>query len=352
MATEVRLPESDRVEMAIIVRWLRNEGQLVHKGEPLLEVETEKALTEIPALETGTLSNISAKPGDEVAGGKVLALLLSETERTAVPDTQSIEDSPARKIRRLATMEPGRHLETSSPSGAAKVGNAEYRVVPLKGMRRTIAERLQASYQTAPHISLALSINTSGVRRVIEQSKNSGSKLTLTAIILKAVAAALRLNPRLNAHLIDQEIREFHAVHLGVAVGLEDGLVVPVIRNVERKDGATVQSELNDLSSRARSGLLQAHEMKGSTFTISNLGMFGIEHFSSILNPPEVGILSVGAIKETPVVRDGQIVSEPIMCVTLNADHRAVDGICAAKWLNSLKGALVEPRQILDGSGS
>jgi pyruvate dehydrogenase E2 component (dihydrolipoamide acetyltransferase) len=109
---------------------------------------------------------------------------------------------------------------------------------------------------------------------------------------------------------------------------------------------------LNDLSSRARSGLLQAHEMKGSTFTISNLGMFGIEHFSSILNPPEVGILSVGAIKETPVVRDGQIVSEPIMCVTLNADHRAVDGICAAKWLNSLKGALVEPRQILDGSGS
>jgi pyruvate dehydrogenase E2 component (dihydrolipoamide acetyltransferase) len=337
--------------MAIVVRWLKNEGQLVHKGEPLLEVETEKALTEIPALETGTLSNISAKPGDEVAGGKVLALLLSETERAAAPGTQLTEDAPAQKIGKLATVGPGWRSKTSSAPAAAEAGNTEYRAVPLKGMRRTIAERLQASYQTAPHISLAMSINASEVRRVIDQSKNSGSKLTLTAIILKAVAATLWVNPRLNAHLVEQEIREFHAVHLGVAVGLENGLVVPVIRNVERKDGATVQSELNDLTNRARSGRLQAHEMKGSTFTVSNLGMFGIEHFSSILNPPEVGILSVGAIKETPVVRDGQIVSEPVMCVTLNADHRAVDGVSAAKWLNSFKEALAEPRHILNGTG-
>jgi pyruvate dehydrogenase E2 component (dihydrolipoamide acetyltransferase) len=170
-----------------------------------------------------------------------------------------------------------------------------------------------------------------------------GTPGTVTAILSKAVAAALIQHPRVNSHLIEQEIREYHVVHLGMAVALEDGLVVPVIRNVESKSVAAIQSELEDLIPRARSRRLHAEEMKDGTFTISNLGMFGIEQFSAILNPPEVGILSVGAIRDIPVGVEGKVVLSPMMQVTVNVDHRAVDGAVAARFLNFLKEILENP---------
>jgi pyruvate dehydrogenase E2 component (dihydrolipoamide acetyltransferase) len=150
-------------------------------------------------------------------------------------------------------------------------------------------------------------------------------------------------NPRLNSHFLAQEIREFHTVHLGIAVALEDGLVVPVIRNAEKKDLAMIQTELADLSRRARMSRVQLHEIRGSTFTVSNLGMFGIEQFTAILNPPEVGILSVGNINDIPAGVEGQVVLRPIMKVTLNVDHRAVDGVVAARFVHSLKKHLEAP---------
>jgi pyruvate dehydrogenase E2 component (dihydrolipoamide acetyltransferase) len=161
--------------------------------------------------------------------------------------------------------------------------------------------------------------------------------------LCKAIALSLLKFPRLNAHLIDQEIREFKGVDLGVAVALEEGLVVPVLRGVELKGLLEIQSELSDLANRARQRQLKPEEMKNSTFTLSNLGMYEIEEFTSILNPPEVGILSAGSVQETPMGIEGQIVLRPTMKVTLGADHRAVDGAMAAQFLRYLKELLENP---------
>ncbi len=412
MAREIVMPALEMAQStSVLVRWLKAEGELVRKGEPLMEIETEKALTEIEAPDSGILSNISAQPGDEVPVGRVIALLLPAPEQSPAPKTPSSSTAvqgegeteqqheaattvkapvpceplesrlapgslavpklpPASpKARRLAAERkinlpavassdasgPALTqdvLRASAEAQAPAAQTAEYKIVPIKGRRRTIAERLQRSHQTAPHVSLTLSIEMSQARRFLEPlSANlelAGSpRLSITAILAKAVATALVQHPRLNAHLVEQEIREHHVVHLGVAVALEDGLVVPVIRNAERKNIPAIQSELDELIGRARSARLQAEEIKGSTFTISNLGMFGVEQFSAILNSPEVGILSVGTIRDQPVEVEGRVVFLPMMQVTINVDHRAVDGAVAARFLSSLKEILEHPGRFL-----
>ena len=405
MAVEIVMPALEMAqETGTLVRWLKKEGERVGKGELLMEIETDKALVEIEATDSGILSNITAQPGDEVPVGQVIALLLSEQEQVGGPSRlPSSTEVPAEdqkkplseatvtqprkeggqsgsvqpivapklapaspKARRLAR-ERGIDLSAISGSGpqgsrstddvlrtaaevpgTSKPGSADYEVVRITGMRKTIAERLHRSHQAAPHISLTVSVVMSQVRQRVKELKAKaespvGTPGTVTAILSKAVAAALIQHPRVNSHLIEQEIREYHVVHLGMAVALEDGLVVPVIRNVESKSVAAIQSELEDLIPRARSRRLHAEEMKDGTFTISNLGMFGIEQFSAILNPPEVGILSVGAIRDIPVGVEGKVVLSPMMQVTVNVDHRAVDGAVAARFLNFLKEILENP---------
>jgi pyruvate dehydrogenase E2 component (dihydrolipoamide acetyltransferase) len=150
-------------------------------------------------------------------------------------------------------------------------------------------------------------------------------------------------HPRINSHLIEGKIYEYRVAHLGLAVALEDGLIVPVIRHVETKTAAALQLESADLVSRARNRRLRLEESKGATFTVSNLGMFGVEQFSAIVNPPEVGILAVGAMKETPVGIDGKVALRPMMLVTLNVDHRVVDGAVAARFISGLKDKLENP---------
>ena len=174
------------------------------------------------------------------------------------------------------------------------------------------------------------------------QNETTG-QTKLTPLLLKRVAACLLRHSRVNAHLVGAEIREFRSVHLGVAVALDEGLVVPVIRNVQQKGVPEIQSELEELAARAREKRLQPQEMQGGTFTVSNLGMYGISQFTSILNPPEVGILSVGTVRESPVAVDGEVVLRPLMNVTLNADHRAVDGAVAAQFLQTLKELIEHP---------
>ena len=165
-------------------------------------------------------------------------------------------------------------------------------------------------------------------------------------MLLKAAAEALAKHPRLNAHLINDEIREYRGIHLGVAVAVEDGLLVPVIRDAGLKSAAEIQNELTDLAARARSGRLRLDEMTGSTFTASNLGMFGIEHFSAVLNPPEVGILSLGCIFERAVNNRGSAEFHPFLEATINVDHRAIDGAGAAAYLQTLKQVLEHPQFI------
>ena len=229
---------------------------------------------------------------------------------------------------------PGIWRRTRTASKKDAAAESEYRAVPIKGTRRSIARRTSESYRNAPHITLSLSLD------VTELQARTTPQRRLTPCLLKAVAEALLKHPRLNAHVVEEEIREFPSVHLGVAVSLDDGLVVPVLRNVERKEIERIQTELADLAHRSRKRTLQPEEMKGSTFSVSNLGMYGIEQFTSILNPPEVGILSVGTVRAVPVAVDGKVAVRSRMQVTLNADHRAVDGAVAARFLQTLKASV------------
>lgn len=369
MAVEVVMPAMEMAqETARLLRWLKAEGETVREGEPLMEIETDKVTLEVEAPASGVLAAIAAREGDDVPVGQVVALLLAENEKPPpVPMVKSTRvtkvdkatqgAAPPAEHRQGARLQPAppraRRLAVergialtgmtgTGPGGAVltadvlAAGHVEVRIIPLQGTRKIIAERMQTSYQSAPHISLTLSADMTGVLRRLEALQN----VTLTAVLSKLLAAALVRHPRLNAHLIGDEIHEYSTVHLGMAVALDEGLMVPVIRRANEKQLGEIQAELHDLAERARLGRLKPSEVRGSTFTLSNLGMFGIEHFTAILNPPEVGILAVGAVQDRPVGIGGQLVLRPMMQMTLSADHRAVDGAVAAAFLKTLKDML------------
>ncbi len=432
-------------ETGTLLRWLKSEGEQVQRGEPLMEIETDKVTLEIESGGSGVLTQVNAGPGDEVPVGQVIALLLAEGEEAgalaavSAPPARPARALPASPVaakpaaasrasaavaasplaRRLAAehgvdlselpaasgriskadvlawlereaatadqrvlasplarrlaAERGIELATlagSGPQGAVLAGDVQMaapevaaapetadmdevlRVVPLTGMRGAIAARTQASARTAPHISLTLSADMSEALRLQQQLSSavqaaSGHKLTLTTLLARAVAATLKAHARLNAHLLEDEIREFRPVHLGVAVALEDGLLVPVMRDCDTLGLAQLQANLEQVAQRARARTLTATELRGATFTLSNLGMYGIEHFSAIINPPEVAILAVGAVQERVVALAGQAVVRPMLQLTINVDHRAVDGAVAAAFLRDLKNLLEDPWSLL-----
>lgn len=424
MATEIVMPAMEMAQdTGTLVRWLKDEGELVRKGEPLMEIETDKVTLEIEAPADGRLSDVRARAGETLPVGAVIGLLLRDDETRALPDTVvaaspvahrlaaehqldlSEVSASGRRIRKddvlqfLAARQPGAAensrltpaspkarrlsrendlelaaIKGTGPGGAvlaadirAKLSEEDltvsrpveatentslYRVVPLTNMRETIARRMQQSYQTAPHVSLSLSVNMREALRLVKHLKSdisaeSRHPLTVTALIAKAIGIALIEHPRLNAHFVGKEIHEYSTVNLGIAVALGDGLMVPVIKHIERKRLFEIQSELSELASRARARTLNPTEIKDSTFTLSNLGMFGVEHFNSILNPPEVGILAVGTIFETAVKKKRKVAFRPTMQITLSVDHRAVDGAVGAAFLKKLKETLENPYLIM-----
>ncbi|GAB4442527.1 MAG: dihydrolipoamide acetyltransferase family protein [Anaerolineae bacterium] len=221
-------------------------------------------------------------------------------------------------------------------------------VVPLAGPRKIIAERLAYSAFTAPHITLSLHVDMSEAARfrsrVLEPiQQKTGQRLSFTAIIARAVASVLPRHPYLNASLQDDQIIVWEDIHLGIATNLEDYLIVPVIREAQDKNLEQFVNLLGDLLERARTKRLKPTEMSGSTFTISNLGMFGIESFTAIINPPEAAILAVGKIVEMPVKSGAGIELRPMMNLTISVDHRLVDGAAAARFLAELKTTLENP---------
>jgi pyruvate dehydrogenase E2 component (dihydrolipoamide acetyltransferase) len=233
-------------------------------------------------------------------------------------------------------------------AASAPVGEESFSEVKLSQMRKTIAKRLAQSKFSSPHFYLTMEIN---MDRVMEARKKLNDvapvKISFNDIIIKAVTAALRQHPAVNASWLDDRIRYNDHIHIGMAVAVEEGLVVPVIRFADSKGLAAISQESKDLASRARERKLGLEEMQGNTFTISNLGMFGIEEFTAIINPPDACILAVGGIKQTPVVRDGQIVPGNVMKVTLSCDHRVVDGAVGSAFLVTFKQLLEEPLRIL-----
>ncbi|MHB1191600.1 MAG: pyruvate dehydrogenase complex dihydrolipoamide acetyltransferase [Longimicrobiales bacterium] len=237
-----------------------------------------------------------------------------------------------------------------APAAAAET-ETEFEDVPVSQMRKTIAKRLVESIGPVPHFFLTIDVD---MGRVIEARRSinawlekQGEKISLNDIVLKAVAGALRKHPECNAQWHGTHVRRFSGVHLGVAVAIEDGLITPVVKNAHLKGIAQIAREVRELAGRAREKRLMPDEYTGSTFSVSNLGMFGIHEFTAIINPPEAGILAIGGVEDTPVAVDGQVVVRPRMRVTMSCDHRVIDGAQGSRFLATLKAMLEEPTAIL-----
>ncbi len=403
MATAVIFPKLDEAMLTgIIVRWLKKEGDRVEKGEGILEVETEKVTFEVEAEESGILSKPMAKEGDEVAVGTTIAFILQQGEEapevpepvivaeregpTTVPavsvelrevlkEARDIKASPvARKIAQeygvdIATVRgtgPGgrivredvlRAVDELKLAAAQPIeeepGVAEEEVVPLSSVRKVIARRMTESFQV-PHFYLTIEVDAGEFGETRQQlvpliEKETGIRLSATDFIVKMVAKALEDNPAANCAYVDGSVKLFKRIDIGLVTAVEGGLLVPVIRQANQKSLAEIAQARGELTQRAKDGKLSLAEMRDSTFTISNLGMFGIDQFSAILQPPEAAILAVGRIADKAVVRDGQIVARPMMTLTLSVDHRVLDGVIGSQFLQSLKDYIENAASFFDG---
>ncbi|MTI21614.1 pyruvate dehydrogenase complex dihydrolipoamide acetyltransferase [Fulvivirga sp. RKSG066] len=251
--------------------------------------------------------------------------------------------TPAKEVVQQAAKEEG-----STFNIPQVVGEESYEEQNVSQMRKTIAKRLAESKFTAPHFYLTMEINMDKAMEArASMNEYSPVKISFNDIAIKAVAAALRQHPKVNSSWLGDKIRYNKHVHIGVAVAVDEGLLVPVVRFADSKNLSHISAEVKQLAKKATSKELQPHEWEGNTFTISNLGMFGIEEFTAIINPPDSCILAVGGIKQTAVVKDGQLVPGNVMKVTLSCDHRVVDGALGAAFLQTLKGLLENPVRIL-----
>ena len=402
MPTDVKLPRLGQgMESGVIVRWLKSEGDAVKKGEPLYELDTDKVTQEVEADASGVLLKILAGEGDEIEVGKRIAVIGEEGEDVAeeeeeaaveVDEDEQEEGSPApareeeRERGREAAKEDAEDQETARANGRVKasplarriarergidlaslmgtgpegrivaedveraaatpahatVGAAplEAEVVPLTSLRKTIARRLTEAWQ-APAFQISMSADMTRSQELHDRLRDQG--VSVTDILTKLAAVALLRHREVNAQFADDELRIFPNAHIGLAVATERGLIVPVQREVERKSLVQIAAERKEIVQRTRESKLSQEDLEGGTFTISNLGMYGVEIFTAVLNPPQAARLAVGAIEEKPVVEDGELVARPLMAMTLTCDHRAIDGAKAAEFLRELKTLLEEP---------
>lgn len=417
-------------ETAVIIDWLKQDGDFVRKGEPILTVETDKVTVEIESTGEGILREISAKAGDTVSVTTVIAYLyqpdekpapvvaapypdsampmpapLSSASPSSAPFTMPVVDrkvaaeggdlvqlvgsgtagrvqndgeaviehkrraSPAaRRVAREQNI-PLTDLEGTGPHGriqtpdlskdlvqvpspiAQPLSGAE--VIPLSGIRRKIAERMETSYQTTPHISFTARVDTTALeqlRRLLNERSEqlNGQHVSLTVLFVRIAAQTLRQHRWINSVLRGDEIILFPYINVGIAVAIPEGLIVPVIQNADQKEIETLAGEVNDLTQKAREKKLQPTDVANGTFTISNLGPFGIEQFNAIILPGQAAILAIGASQAEVVPVEGRPEIRPILRMTLSVDHRIVDGAQAAHFMMDLKSAMEFPSQGLE----
>ena len=289
-----------------------------------------------------------AQEGKTEPGGRIkaspLARRLAEGERVRLGDIQG--SGPGGRI---VKRDVERAAKEGVPAGVAAVvaSETDYEDIPLSQMRKTIAKRLVESLGPIPHFFLTVDVDMGRAvearRRINALLEREEVKVSFNDIVLKATAIALRKHPECNAHWGGDHVRRFNRVHLGVAVAIEDGLITPVVRDADVKGLAQIAPEVRELAARAREKKLSPDEYMGATFTVSNLGMFGIEEFTGVINPPEAGILAVGAVEERAVVLDGVVVVRPRMKMTMSCDHRVIDGAQGSRFLQTLTAILEEP---------
>lgn len=398
-AKVIRMPKlSDTMTEGVVAKWHKKVGDKVTSGEILADIETDKATMEFESFEDGYLLHIGIEQGGKAAVDSVLAVIgeknadfkalldavpqqtiVYKQEKTIVSDAQPevkvvkaeeskpiqlsenrIKASPlARKMaaeRNInlslvkGTGDGGRVTKfdienfNGSVSSSSFVGVEKYTEVPLSQMRKTIARRLGESKFNAPHFYLTVEIdmeNAINTRNSINSIE--GVKISFNDLIIKAASMALKKHPNVNSSWLTDKIRYNEHVNIGVAVAVDEGLLVPVIRFADGKTLSQISQEVRIFAEKAKDKKLQPQDWEGSTFTISNLGMFGIEEFTAIINPPDACIMAVGGIKQTPVVKNNMVVPGNTMKVTLSCDHRVVDGATGASFLKTFKNYMENP---------
>lgn len=430
MAKNVIMPALGMAqETGVLINWIKREGETVTKGEPLMEIETDKATVEIEAPDSGVLGGVTAQAGDVIPVGQTIAWILAAGEQPPVqvsskaqaePQVQSrnvpIEASPlARKIaqehgidlalikangkriekadvlayinatpqpaavgiavssptrltpaspkaRRLAG-ERGIDIATikgSGPDGAVLVADVPLEALPPPSANiqtpssvwRIMAERMTNSWTTVPHFYLMREVDVSNLvewrsRVSSTVEKKSGIKPTYTDLLVKLIGFTLREHPRLNAASANGNIQFNPEIHVGIAVAVEEGLIVPVIRNADSASISEIAVQRKELVERAQNRKVRPADISDGTFTLSNLGMYNVDAFSAIVNPPQAAILAVGRMAERVVPVNGEVVIRPMMVMTLSCDHRVVDGARGAQFLDDLANLIQDPWRLL-----
>ncbi len=440
MATQVVMPKlSPTMEEGQLARWLKKEGDKVTMGEPLAEIDTDKATMEMQALSNGVLRKILISEGESAPLGQPIAIIgepdedisdllktaanakpakaeaapdkLPESEAAPAVEVSQQEAKPAEAAAQPAPTDGGKPqtnggrvlispiaarmaaeagidfkaLQGSGPAGrivkkdieaaisskqqspaTAKTGlkplprpgergvvygPSAYRDEPLSEMRRTIARRLVTSLGPIPHFFLTSEIDmerAADMRRSLNELYPD-TKISINDIIIKVAAVTLLQHPQVNASFQDKTVRYYEHADIGVAVATENGLITPIVRAADMKSLPEITSEVRELADRARARKLKPEEYTGATFSISNLGMFGIEEFTAVINPPEGAILAAGAMAPKAVVKDGEIAARQTMRVTMSCDHRVIDGAVGAKFLQTFKQIMENPLYLFVG---
>lgn len=358
MVTRVVMPRlSLTMKEGTVGVWYKKEGDNVEKGEPLVEVFSEKATYDLEAPASGVLRKILVQEGVDASVNAVLAIITAPDEsfseaEISVEMPQAVEKAEKRILASPAAKRLAREhgidlalVKGSGPDG--RIVEEDVRrfieqtsgilpkvkeIIPLSGFRKTSAERVSASFRTAPHSTVVMEVDASNAMALHDKLQAS-----YTAILVKAVAKTLAEYSIINSTLDGNQIKIFEDVNVGVAVATENGLVVPVIHNADKKSLGEIDAAIEELTQKARQGKLAREDLTGGTFTITNLGMYSVEFFTPIINPPEAAILGVGRIVEKPVVVDGKIETKPITMLSLSYDHRIVDGAPAGEFLRKVK---------------
>jgi len=342
-----------------LLRWLCPAGATVTKGEPLMEVETDKVTVEIEAPADGVLAAVSAAEGDDVPVGEVVATILApgEDETFESPRARPRRPAASPKAKRIAA-EHGIDLSTirgSGPGGAivaADVTESGAAVAPLEtgSIWRRMAERTTAAWQAVPHFSLQREVDASRLLswRDAARRRDGLESVTVGDLLVKVAAFALREHPQVNSRWQNIEIVPSEGIHVGIAVALEDGLLVPVVHDADRLTLGEINTRRRELVDAARGHRLGLDDVSGGTFTISNLGMFAVDAFEAIINAPQAAILAVGRIREGAVALNGTLVARPVMTMTVSFDHRVVDGARGARFLETLADLVEEPAALVE----